>query len=252
MKKVISFFLAVAVLIAILPLAAIASAPVLSQLPIAFSGGIRFIDLTEAHWAYKDIMALTNMGALNGYEDGTFRPDSNLTLGEMAKIVSETFVLGNPPGWVFDPNKSEYLYEEEDAWYASYAIDIYWYYHSGTDGMGNFYGIGLARRRDVAHVLVNVLNTDYQFDFSTANYNVPDNFADLLGNKFTDMHDLTYEDAYLSWDHPWLYDDPSYMYVASELGIITGYSDGTFRPFDNITRAEFCTMVNRALAMRGN
>ena len=33
----------------------------------------------------------------------------------------------------------------------------------------------------------------------------------------------------------------------SNMGIIDGYSDGTFRPNENITRAQACVIVNRAL-----
>jgi len=108
----------------------------------------------------------------------------------------------------------------------------------------------LARRRDVAHVLVNVLNPDYKFDYSTSGYDVPDNFTELLGAKFVDMKDIITESTVETYWHPWFYDDPSHMYVASELGIISGFPDGTFGPFENITRAQFCAMVNRALALR--
>ena len=42
-----------------------------------------------------------------------------------------------------------------------------------------------------------------------------------------------------------------YMYVSSayKLGLITGYPDGSFHPSDNITRADICTIVNRALKL---
>jgi len=42
----------------------------------------------------------------------------------------------------------------------------------------------------------------------------------------------------------WYYD---YVLSASNKGWIQGYSDGTFRPNGNATRAEFATMVNRVL-----
>ena len=38
---------------------------------------------------------------------------------------------------------------------------------------------------------------------------------------------------------------------AVELGIINGYTDGTFRPDGSVTRAEFCAMTNRALGLAG-
>ena len=38
-----------------------------------------------------------------------------------------------------------------------------------------------------------------------------------------------------------------YVEAAKELGLINGYEDGTFRPEQNITRAEACTIVNNTI-----
>lgn len=43
-------------------------------------------------------------------------------------------------------------------------------------------------------------------------------------------------------DDAWYHDYVAYM---EELGVVTGYPDGTFRPDDSITRAEFATMASR-------
>ncbi|MBQ7605709.1 MAG: S-layer homology domain-containing protein, partial [Firmicutes bacterium] len=37
--------------------------------------------------------------------------------------------------------------------------------------------------------------------------------------------------------------------VANDLGIVTGYNDGTFKPANAVTRAEFAAMMTRALAI---
>lgn len=42
-------------------------------------------------------------------------------------------------------------------------------------------------------------------------------------------------------------DDSEAVRLLSELGVISGYADGTFKPDNNITRAEFAAMVIRAL-----
>ena len=39
----------------------------------------------------------------------------------------------------------------------------------------------------------------------------------------------------------------SYINAAAQLGIVGGYKDGTFRPSNNITRAETVQMVNNTL-----
>lgn len=46
-----------------------------------------FSDVPASHWAYKYITYLTISGWLDGYEDGTFRPDNEITYAELTKIL---------------------------------------------------------------------------------------------------------------------------------------------------------------------
>ena len=48
----------------------------------------RFKDVPETHWAYKAIEELAEKGIINGYEDGTFKPDAPITRAEVAAIIS--------------------------------------------------------------------------------------------------------------------------------------------------------------------
>lgn len=48
----------------------------------------KFKDVPETHWAYKAIEALAEQGILNGYEDGTFKPEQPVTRAEIATIIS--------------------------------------------------------------------------------------------------------------------------------------------------------------------
>lgn len=50
-------------------------------------GGVSFSDVGE-HWAKGYINALHAKGAINGYADGTFRPDQAVTRAEAAKIAN--------------------------------------------------------------------------------------------------------------------------------------------------------------------
>lgn len=49
---------------------------------------MRFKDVPEKHWAYKAIEELAEKGIINGYEDGTFRPEEPITRAEVATIIS--------------------------------------------------------------------------------------------------------------------------------------------------------------------
>jgi spore germination protein YaaH len=46
-----------------------------------------FSDVSSAKWSYNEITALSSIGILNGYEDNTFKPENNLSRGEMASLV---------------------------------------------------------------------------------------------------------------------------------------------------------------------
>ncbi len=54
-----------------------------------------FPDLSQEHWAFDDIMALYSAGFLNGYEDGTVRPENQITRAEVMKVMN--IILGRKP-----------------------------------------------------------------------------------------------------------------------------------------------------------
>ena len=53
---------------------------------------ISFSDIT-GHWAEATITRWADVGIVNGYPDGTFRPDEFITRAELAKIVTLAFGL---------------------------------------------------------------------------------------------------------------------------------------------------------------
>jgi len=46
-----------------------------------------FTDVTEGTSVYKAVDVLNKLGVINGYDDGTFKPDNNVTRDEAAKIL---------------------------------------------------------------------------------------------------------------------------------------------------------------------
>lgn len=50
-------------------------------------------DVYKDHWAKKDIEKVTAAGLFNGYPDGSFRPEKNITRAEIAKILVLAFDL---------------------------------------------------------------------------------------------------------------------------------------------------------------
>ncbi len=65
-----------------------------SAFGIGEGSATRFSDI-ENHWARIHIEKLEAYGVVNGYEDGTFRPDGNITRGEAAVMISNALsILG--------------------------------------------------------------------------------------------------------------------------------------------------------------
>lgn len=74
-----------------------------------------FSDVPETHNRYTAITTLADMGIINGYTDGTFKPDSPVTRAEMAKMVALVFNYGLNTATV-----SPYSDVETDHWAINY------------------------------------------------------------------------------------------------------------------------------------
>ena len=59
---------------------------------------IQFIDVPPGHTFYEAVRCLACRGIVSGYSDGTFRPNNQVTRGQLAKMVS------NAAGFTEDPN----------------------------------------------------------------------------------------------------------------------------------------------------
>jgi len=76
-----------------------------------------FPDLSEEHWAFDDIMALYSAGFLNGYEDGTMRPENQITRAEVMKVMN--IILGRKPieSYVKSLDVNPFNDLDDDKWY---------------------------------------------------------------------------------------------------------------------------------------
>lgn len=70
-----------------------------------------FTDLGNVEWARVAIINLANAGVINGYGDGTFKPENNITRAEFAKMLVVAFDI-------YDPNAtSSFTNLLEGEWY---------------------------------------------------------------------------------------------------------------------------------------
>ena len=73
--------------------------------PSAFAAS--FSDLPQNHWAYSFVNTLVASGTINGYADGTFRPDGTVSRAEFVKMIgkgsaNKTYNDVNSNHWAYD------------------------------------------------------------------------------------------------------------------------------------------------------
>jgi len=153
---------------------------------------------------------------MQGYPDGTFGPNRNMTRAEavvmFSRLLNETMNLGT------NYYRSSYYPDvSADAWYANQVS----YMHQ--------LGVLTDYSRD-GNFRPNEPVTRAEFATLAAHF---DNLTLTGTNRFTDVADNHWAVRYIN--------------SAAAKGWIIGYADNTFRPEANITRAEVVTLVNRIL-----
>ena len=106
-----------------------------------------FPDVPSSHWAAGYIGALANEGIINGFDDGTFRPDDSVTYEQAVKMTEN--LLG--------------LTFESDIWmYGEYPVGnlIVASQIGLTDDLGSFDSGSAASRIDMACILSRALDLD--------------------------------------------------------------------------------------------
>ncbi|MBQ1335360.1 MAG: S-layer homology domain-containing protein, partial [Selenomonadaceae bacterium] len=68
---------------------ALTTALVVGAASTTFAAANPFSDVPADHWAYDAVTQLAADGVINGYGDGTFRGDRNITRYEMAQMVAK-------------------------------------------------------------------------------------------------------------------------------------------------------------------
>lgn len=112
-KRVITFVMAVLMAMAIV-------LPALSARADAsnFNTGAQyFTDVTPDKWYYEAVNAMAAAGILNGYGDGTFKPNSPMTAGELATVL---WNMSFSKDWC---KANELLNRFNNGYYANYKYD---------------------------------------------------------------------------------------------------------------------------------
>ena len=153
-----------------------------------------------------------------GYEDGTVRPNGRITRAEVATIFFRLLTDDTRQrNWSSENHFSDV---SADKWYNNAVSTLC---HMGVLGGysdGTFRPNAPITRAEFAKIAVSFAQIN---GFSEYGY-------------FTDVDSS-------DWYAP-------YVDAAKSVGLIEGYSDGSFKPANKITRAEACTIVNRVLGRK--
>lgn len=181
---------------------------------------VGFDDLDGFDWAKDDIINLCGKNVVNGVGNAKFAPAEFVKREEFAAMIVKAFKVTYQLG-----KDIEFSDVTSDFWADEYiktasSAELLNGNDDGTFGVGN-----AITRQDMAVIMLNVMK---------------------INNLSIIPDDTNYSDKQLI-SH---YADTA-VATLSQINILNGFSDGTFRPFDNVTRAQAAVAVNRLMLYMG-
>ena len=156
-----------------------------------------------------------HMQYMNGYADGTFRPDATITRAEACQLIASLLTE--------QVKNEDHLFTDVDvsAWYA--------------EAVRQMTGFGLVNGYADGTFLPNASITRAEFVTILSRFPHEEADSDMLFIDVPETH--------------WAFDAVN---TALAQGWVTGDPSGLFRPNDSITRAEAVTILNRVLGRQGD
>ncbi|WP_332650870.1 S-layer homology domain-containing protein [Lysinibacillus sp. 54212] len=168
-----------------------------------------YTDVKAGHWAYSAIIALNDKNLIKGYPNGTYMPDSSITRAEAASIIARALNLKNTKNPPFTDVPSSHFAYNAIAAVAEHGII------TGRE-KNKFSPEGKLTRAEMASILTRAYN--------------------LSGTSTLPFTDVP--------SSHWAYGAIQKLYANKLAG---GYPDNTFRPNNQISRAEFASLLNKVL-----
>ncbi|WP_020620560.1 S-layer homology domain-containing protein [Paenibacillus daejeonensis] len=173
---------------------------------------VTFNDL-EGHWAQQDIERATGLGFVNGYPDGSFRPQSNVTRAEFAVMIARAMELTPNGGAAVEFADRDVIPDWASPSIAeAQLVGVITGYEDGT-----FRPHSLINRTEMVAMVMRALG-------HTPDAGLKPAFADT--------------DSIPAWAQP-------YVALAAEAGLVNGRGNNQFVPAANTTRAEAVVLILR-------
>jgi hypothetical protein len=226
---------------------------------------VSFSDIQD-HWGKETIFRAINKGYVEGYPDSTFRPDTEITRAEFLRMLLASTGAG-PKKIISEPWYSEYIklalkagiYKEteytieqwnQELTRAEMAQFLIRYLDSflqqpGTDIVGEYapafirdsFWSSIQNENVFAHVT-------YDSTFNRADFNSLAEYENAMRNRKFIKTEYKYEYPNTKFNHA------AYLYLATTLGLFSGYSDGKVHGEGTTTRAEAITIIERFLEIK--
>ena len=203
MKKLLAFIIAITSLLSV----------------CAFAAELKFTDVPQSEWYYNDVKNAVEMGLINGKNETTYAPDSNLTYAEAFKLAACMHQLATK-GMVTLKNGDKFWYST----YVEYCIN---------NGIYNMIEVELSDTE--LDYDANITRAGYMKLFSNA---LPEDM--LPGINYIPYGAIP--DVSLSANYA------DGVYKLYRAGIVQG-SDAAHscKPFDNIKRSEVAAILTRMM-----
>ncbi len=177
-----------------------------------------FSDITESHWAYSYVSELTNADVIDGYPDGSFKPENTISRAEFTKLLITSWF--NATGMLeFEKVESPI----QDHW----AGEVL--------GIAIKYGVVEPNAITIDNIDKPITRIEMAMMVAKADMVFRGNtFSSNSVPEFNDYDEMNAKEL-------------RYLSYAVNNGLIKGYPDKTFKPANNMTRAEASTMIYRFL-----
>ena len=175
-----------------------------------------FSDVPDGSWFRETVSYMSENGIINGYPDGTFRPNKTISAAEFVAVTARCAGLQASS----DTQNSHWA-----AGLLQAALDAGWYDWDELPPTGETYDIPITRQVAV-NTLMRALLPDKTGDYSTESTKMTD-FSSLNGRYYNKV------------------------FAAYACGVVTGDDAGRFMPQSSLTRAQACAIIERALKLSG-
>ncbi|MBE7013586.1 MAG: S-layer homology domain-containing protein [Ruminococcaceae bacterium] len=173
-------------------------------------------DLASVPWAKDAINYLYSEKIVSGQAEGVFAPMNNITRSEIVKMLVMAF-------GEYDSTATTAFYDLQNHWANSYVASAYNKGYVVGKSDTEFGANDYITRQDTAVILYRMMQIN---DKTPAIFNITKTFTD-----HKDISDYAVRG----------------VEMLSEYGIINGFSDGTFKPQNLLTRAEAAVLIKNFL-----